>query len=767
MASLSAPRRATFAVLAMMLLLNCRSTRSYVDKANALFARGEFAEASLNYRKALQKDPTDGDAYYRLGLSELKENKTAAALQDFLQAVRLKPDNKAAKKELSSLALGSYIADADRPKALYDLLVKLSDEWLKQDPHSMEGLRIRGYLAMVERRPDEAADLFLRAHQSNPNDEKITLGLMDALFRNNQGVQAEKVGLDFIAAHNTSGDVYDALYRLYEATKRPADAQSILIRKVKENPKNGAYLLQLASHYARTNKKPEMAEALQRFLANPSGDPNVHLQAGDFYAALGDWPRALEQYTAGAAGNSQGSVLYQDRIARSLIAQNQREEALQILNQAIAKAPGDKEAQALRAALLLGKGTADRVNEGLHAFQSLVEKNPDDSFLKFVHSKAQLEGGDLPGARKELLEIVKKYPHFLDARLSLADIAYRQNNMKEALEHAQIVLQQDPRNLRAQLILGTGLLRRGNLDEAAVVLGRLSRQDPKSIDVHLQLAALDIKKRKFGEAEAAFGKIRESNPDDLRAIAGLVDVDLAQSRLDKAFARLEQELRRTHGAVQIRYLMVMTAIRGGKYNMAIDNLQQIVAATPDSIDPQLQLANVFRLKGDYRHAITTLQKAAFLQPKDPRPTAMLPFLLEKDNRKQEAKLQAQRALKLRPDDPVLMNNLANLLAETGDNLDEALKLARTAVSKAPGEPNFADTLGFVYLKRDDNNQALEVFSNLVRNYPNDPNFAYHLGMTWFQKGDATRAKSELARALKCRPSKEIETAITDLMSRVN
>jgi tetratricopeptide (TPR) repeat protein len=111
-----------------------------------------------------------------------------------------------------------------------------------------------------------------------------------------------------------------------------------------------------------------------------------------------------------------------------------------------------------------------------------------------------------------------------------------------------------------------------------------------------------------------------------------------------------------------------------------------------------------------------------------------------DNRKQEAKLQCRRALSLWPEDAASMNNLAYLLAETGDNLDEALKLARQAVSKAPGQPYFADTLGFVYLKRNQNDDALEIFNNLVRKYSDDPAFSYHWAWSGIRRGNWARQR---------------------------
>jgi len=202
------------AALPLFLLVNCGHNASrYLEKGNALFDKGEFVAASLNYRNAVGKEPLNGEAYYRLGLSELKQNKAAEAFQHLNEAVRLMPQNRGAKSELEKLALSSYLGDPQRPKVLYDTLVKLSDQWLKQDPQSPEGLRIKGYLAMIDRRPDDAVELFQRAHRSNPKELKITLGLLDALFQSHKAAEAEKVALDFLASDRTA-DVYDALYRV-------------------------------------------------------------------------------------------------------------------------------------------------------------------------------------------------------------------------------------------------------------------------------------------------------------------------------------------------------------------------------------------------------------------------------------------------------------------------------------------------------------------------------------------------------------------------
>jgi tetratricopeptide (TPR) repeat protein len=761
--------RLAFAIpLVLVLALSgCRSATSYLEKGNAAFARGQFADASINYREAIQKKPDFGEAYYRAGLSEMKQNKAAEALQDLQQAVRLMPDNQDAKMELTNLTLGAYIGDTQRPKFLYDLLVKFSNEWLAKDPNSMPGLRIRGYLAMLEQRSDEAVSDFKRAHQLYPRDEKIVDGLMDALFRANLPAEAEQAGLDFVAKDPAATDVYDALFRMYVAGHRLHDAENILTRKVNANPKENAYILQLAAFYAGSHRTQEMDQAIHKFLSSAGSDTKVHMETGDFYESIGDLGHALEQYRAGSSANNKDKLLYQNRIARVLLLQGKRKEGLQALNETLGKYPDDPEARALRAALLVGAPGAGKLGEGVQELRTLSEKSPNDLFLKFVLARGLAESNNLGEARSRLQEIVKARPQFLDAHILLADIAFKRGDMLETVQQAEAALEIDPQNLRARMLRGSGLLKQGNYDQAEAVLGGLARQVPESVDVQLQLASLSLSRRNYAEAEAAFNKVLEKHPTEWRALAGLVDVDLAQNRPEKAYSRLEAELTRSHGAAAVRYMMATTALRNGKYNDAIENFRALSDQTPRSIDPLLDLSSVYQLKGDIHNAIATLQKAATLQPKDSRPGALLPFLLEMENRAQEAKQVARRALAAQPKDPVAMNNLAYLLAETGDTLDEAVKLARQAVSKSPNNPVFLDTLGFVYLKRDQNDEALDIFNGLIRRFPDDPACAYHTGMAWYQKGDRQRAKALLSHALELRPPKDIEAGANDLLSRIN
>ena len=63
--------------------------KKYLDSGNKYFGNEKYKEASIMYRRALQKDMRFGEAYYRLGLSELKLGKPVDAMRALQRAVEL------------------------------------------------------------------------------------------------------------------------------------------------------------------------------------------------------------------------------------------------------------------------------------------------------------------------------------------------------------------------------------------------------------------------------------------------------------------------------------------------------------------------------------------------------------------------------------------------------------------------------------------------------------------------------------------------------
>ena len=104
------PSRRILAVLPLLLIVvSCSrdpkvQAQRIVDNGNKFFSKGRYREAALMYRRALQKDLKFGEAYYRLGLTELKLSAFGDAAHAMRRAVELQPTNTDAMVKLGDTA---------------------------------------------------------------------------------------------------------------------------------------------------------------------------------------------------------------------------------------------------------------------------------------------------------------------------------------------------------------------------------------------------------------------------------------------------------------------------------------------------------------------------------------------------------------------------------------------------------------------------------------------------------------------------------------
>src|ERR1700733_16259682 len=111
------------AALCLIVLAACNRdprvvSRKYIDSGNKYFDRGKFKEASIMYRRALNKDMRYGDAWYRLGLANLKLRIPGEARRDFSRAMEIDPGNTDAIVKLGDIDMAFYLLDPQGYRAL-------------------------------------------------------------------------------------------------------------------------------------------------------------------------------------------------------------------------------------------------------------------------------------------------------------------------------------------------------------------------------------------------------------------------------------------------------------------------------------------------------------------------------------------------------------------------------------------------------------------------------------------------------------------------
>lgn len=716
------------ACVALLICLQCacsRSAQSYLDRGNQFFDTGKYADAELQYRKSISRDARLAEGYYRLGLTELELQQPGEALVDLQKAVNLNPTSDVYRIQLANLSLLVYQANPSNQQ-LYDLVAQEAARLLTRNPNSFDGLRLRGDVLMIDRKPAEALAFFQRANALQPFDPNVVLPMVRVLFNLRRNPEAESIAALSLAKRKDLAPMYDLLLAYYAAANRPADAERLLQMEVSNRPNDPKARLQLAALYGDSQREQEMSQTLQSILNDSAHFPQGHGLVGDFYAGGGRWNDALREYREGLRADSKYTHLYETKIANALIATGKRNEAVSRLGEILKTFPNDSDAR-LRRAMLLSPGTqSQELDLAIEDLKTLINQKPTDEIARYNLGIAYRAKGDIQAAQTELRKSIGLRKDYLAPYFILAEIALKSRDYTESERLSDEILAMDAENIDARILHAAALAGTKAYEPARRELNAVLREQPDSKDVLLQLAALDLTEKKYEDAEARYRKLYQPGSADLRPFEGLLQLYLDQRQPPKAEALLDAEIRKVPDSRPVHLLLASTAIHEGKLDLARQQYEWVRSADPSSVQTYESLGAVYQMQGRTKEAIQSYLKASELAPNDPKILGSIGILQSNAGDTKDAIATLEKQLARDPNNPSAMNNLAFNLAESGTDLDRALTLAENAVRSAPDNPAFMDTLGWVYAKRGLDESAIQVFRVLVRKYPNDPAYRSHL-----------------------------------------
>ena len=739
--------------------------KQYVENGNKYYEKGKYKEALIMYRNALKRDMRYGDAYYRAGLAELRLTQFANAARSLQRAVELQPENLDAHVQLTNLYLNAYLTDQRRPKDLLVELKSISDKLHQRFKGSYDDERVRGYLALFERKPAEAAEFFAKANALKPGQQELVLVYMQTLAATNRKQEAESIAYELLKKNPKALPIYDALFLQYVREQRLPDAERILKSKVDNNPNVADPYLQLAAHYFSLKQRPEMDATLNRLLSKQQEFPKAEMMVGDFFLRIRDLDGAMQHYQQGVKRGDADKHAYQKRMVEVLVKQNKTDEAQKLINDLLKEDPKDTEAIALRASLSMLTGTPEQLQSAVNDLQTAVERMPGNHVVRYNLGRALIARGNPQGARIQLEEAIKLQPDYLLPRITLAQLYLQNREYGRVAQMSQEILAYDASNLPARLLRSRALIGMGDLAQARTELSATSTRFPDNPDARLQLAALDLQEKKFKSAEDSFRALY-SKSQDRRAFMGLVETYVAQGNTSTALKLLRDEIAKSPDRLEYNVALANISAQASDHATAIAEYKKVLSKTPQTSEIWLRLGETYRNAGDLQNAAAAFKKGQELAPNDVKGYLQLALLYDTTGRQEEARPLYEHALRLQPNNAAALNNLAFILADTGADLDQALTMAQKAKQQRPKDGNVSDTLGWIYIKKNLSDSAILIFQELVKNEPERATYRYHYAMALLQKGDKVSAKRELEAALRSKPQKDEEVKIRDLMAKL-
>jgi tetratricopeptide (TPR) repeat protein len=404
--------------------------------------------------------------------------------------------------------------------------------------------------------------------------------------------------------------------------------------------------------------------------------------------------------------------------------QNRAGEALQAAEAALAREPGNREANRILGTIygalseqgqVLRKGdNPDRYAElAIRALEKSREGTGFDPNVELMLGRLYSQQGEAEKAISPLRRVVEEYPGYPDAALLLA----------EAYADA------------------------GQAAEGAAVLETTLAQNPGFFRGRLRLAELYEEQQRFKEAAAAYAAARKSNPRaDLlgaHAAALINGGNPAEARriLSEALGGAA-----TPDASQL-YLLGQAERRLGNAAAASDAAARLRKAHPDDLRALYLEAHLASDAGRHDEAIKAYETLAAAVPDDPTFVYQHAFLLDEAGRTAEAEKVLRARLAREPEDAQALNSLGYMFAERGQRLDEAVELLHRALEIEPGNPSYLDSLGWAYFRQGRDDLAEEPLAKAASALPRTSVVQEHLGDLRYRQKRFADAIAAWERAL--------------------
>lgn len=773
--------RALLAVLLAVWLAGCNTdpkvaSKRYVANGNKYFSRGQYKEASILYRRALSKDLRSPEAWYRLGLVNAKLGDLPEARKDFSRAMELDPANEDAVVQLGDLDLAFYLLDPPGGRVFLADLAEITGRILKKDSRSFDGLRFAGNIALAR---NDTSGAILKFHEANlvkPDQPDLTLTLVQTLFAARRDEEAERLASAQLDRLKTFAPLYDALYIHYLRGNRTELAEQVLERKIANNPRQAAGLIQLAFHYLLLHRVADVRTTLERLTSDPKAFPDGRLEAGDFYVRARDYPAAIAQYEEGerqsGSESSKKARLYRRKIAEVLATQGARDQAGKMVAELLKEDSKDPETLALHAALSLeaamAAGDPRQLKSAIGELQPLIAKMPRNAALHFNLGRAYMAVNQ-DKAREQLEAALRLDPHHAPAKLAWAELALARGEPARAVQATSEVLSEDSTNLAARLLRARALLNMAEAEKAREELVTLLQMYPASDEGHEQLAELDFRDHRYKDAEEGFRALLQANDNRSgsgRWAEGVLKSEIAQGQFEQAIQFARDDVKRRPDRADARLRLANALVAAGKYAAAAAQFQILIDKNRNSSELYLQMGETKLHGNDFAGALAAFQTARQLAPSDSRPVLDLALLYDRTERWEQARKEYETVIQLQPENATALNNLAYLEAEESVDLDQALAHAQRAQQKLPGNLDVQDTLALVYIRKNLTNDGIRMLRDLVSQRPDSAPFHLHLALALYQKGDRSWAKRELEAALRHQPSAKEENKIRELLAKV-
>ena len=750
------------------LIISCsnpqKEAETHFKNAIQYFKNQEYEKAKIELQNVVQLDPSNDKAYTELGETYVKLQNPVKAAQAFAQAVTIAPDNYNARLRMGQILL---LAEETRQAR------EAASELRKKYPEKVEPLHLLASIQIQERNMAQALKTLKKAVVMDSTDHRTYLYLAHLYYITNRFDQAEKNFLKTIELNNQSRTPYIELAELYKRKKEYDKAEDVL-NKWKNIPGEQVQKSKDVASFQESRGHIEKAEKILREASvNAPGNVSALINLGAFYARQKKNDKAIEIFKQ-AQSIDIDNLDIQANIAALYLIKEKRQEAETIVDQVLSIDEEHEKANFIKGRILYDNKD---YTSALKHFESVITSAPNHSRARYLKARclidekpSGLEGQELfrvaagfkdqeswerKLAKDELLKSVQIAPDFIEARLLIIDLHLKDKELRPARSHIAYILRRKPNNFNAVVFLGKMKIIESNFSDAQKIFNKLLATYPTYAEGYVSLGIAYTGMRQYDKALATFDKALEVDPGHFEALNQKVGIHMLNKNIQKAIEACNTHRKKFETGSPARsvidLIIAKIYLTTNRTEEARVLFQKITKEHPSLQAPYEELGKIYEDSKDIPSAIGNFKKLKELNP-DYLPTYInLSRLYKLEGNLKKAKKILKEALQIQSDFAPAANNLAYIYAQSNSYLYEALKLAKIARDKAPNNPDYLDTLGWIYYLQGSNDLALIELEESVKLNPKSAIGNYHLGWAYYSASKYEQARAHMKKALALDP----------------
>lgn len=752
----------------------------FLEKGVELFDQGEFKQAELEIKNAIQENPDTAEAYYYMALLNEKGRKFKAMRENLIESVKLNPDNIKVRLKLGKVYL------------LFnqlDLSLKEVESVLTKDSEQFDALTLKAAILAKQNKEIDALAIIDDVLQKKA-DHIEAISLKTALLIKKKSFDEALSTLN-PAIEKFEKNISLHLLKIQIDSKRnDVDAVISGYKKIIElKPDNIRIKYSLAKVYLNVNKRQEAEELLRTLVEKNPDLVEVKLKLLDFLYTV-DEGEALKQLDVFVEKNKNdhSEVMI---FSKFLIGKKNINKARELLNSVISDADvSDADSEAAQIILSRLDINDKNYKSGLKYIEAILKKNPNHLGAKFLKAEVLISDKNYADASQILEKILWQKPNMDQALSLLGKINIINGDIDKAHINFKDALKINPGNMPALNFMVARAMDEGHTDYALKLLKKASQLVPGQLVILDKLVKLNIAEKNWDDANKYINRIQQKKKGRLlahylrgkllqkqnkfeEAIRVYKDVLKYAPRINDALVAMTacyQELNQQaqllefldvfidkHPDVFSGFLQKSRLLSSDKhYSEAIELLNAAVNNKGINNMPlYIELARLYGLLDKNEEEFSAYSKGLKVNSQDTNLLMLMAAYYEKNNEFEKAIKQYEKILLINPHNKEAKNNFASILldhyGETKD-VEKAVQLSESF--KQLKQPYFLDTYGWAQFKQGNKELALSIFEEVIILAPEVPVFRYHLAVAYYEMSDTMAAASELRQAIRNGKGKE-------------